>query len=1850
MAEICRYFGSKTPLRASVDKLKSSQQSQLNNLVDNQHHPTQPQRNLRCKAGEPTNLSPEEIMAALKKKQQEDEAKRLEKRAAVNLFQVLPHTCYKEKLKLEKWSEKVAALDALIEAGGEQPYKLCSPSSSVDYLPLIRDLKPLLGHTHFAVCSKALAAFGMLAEGVGESMATYMRPMLPIFFGLFKDKKVTKAAGLCLDKMFGNVLSFDNLLDKTDALPSSLDEKKERNSLVRKSCLEFLTRCVSRSGMYGKKGDLTPLHAKDISVLGCDKLNDPDASTRKSATELLVALLGCKNEDVVLATKTITASLEASNSRAFKALLMASKPCAPASIESSPIISGTGQNHKGVNERENPTRNSKTKVKAVTLLRSSEPTKNATPVGLDSEAQLPSLEDSIEYISAIGIPQWSDDVDDGGILAGLKSSNWKQRMGAINKLTFYYDSGDEHAFSTIPSIFVCVRDCTKGFKESNFNVARSLLEFFSAILGAHTTIKKSPETFVSNAATRLAVEKLNDKKLYESASTCLFSICQVKEPHITISHCVKAINGLKSPLAHEALLNWLKLFCVNFGAAALSNYMQDMLTWVLKECDEKNIKVKNAAIDVIGELHSQLGPPFEAFVKSKDMQTSIMAIVEKAMKDRPFDPNAKDVNRKIKCVTLLTSGNTVSSAKENSAGSDGSTSFLSLPKMDLIDSLGNDILNQIVLTEGKNSWKQRKEAMDNVIARLSKCSGMLSTDHKAFNSLKELIAAIRSRLNDSQSNLKPLAARAIGSILSHTDEQSQAKIGKAVFPSLVNAAMNDTKKTMRDAAISSLTSGIKRNKLDGGGTNLLSLDVFIASMESELSDAALKSAGLADVLFFLAETLQSICSNNNVALKGIKVSSHLAKIIVTSLLSSKSGTRLEAEKILKISLDNDLVAANELEKEIAKLLPAQQRTLRSFVPNSSSSTNEVAASRKTPLQSTSRSTPSRQLSRTPSAKSTPRSLTGSTSCHKPALFRSDSIGSIDKSPTDTSDHNPLQTSISKSSDKMKRLAAFGKRENWPEYPAQVCERPPLSAIKKSWSQIIPSSSLRALFPESGILSQEDCIKGCEVISRAIAHSRKNDDDSITHQLDLILKWTVYGICARDHTSGSRSLLSVLADLFQRLKELTYIMNDIEAIIILPYILENTGVAKSQFKETFTNLLALIKSNGLYPADRYGPFICMLVLEKSPFPKARLIAAIECSNCIKSCGLKGIGKKGIGIVGKALSEESLIENRSAYLELVELIVDKLNGDTARFASLCGDSNLNKKTRTLIEQRCGKRQADAQRQDSLPHGKTSKASNVKGPSNRDADEPSKDCHNTSHELKLRLQRRLREEGSDTGSRSSLPPPPKQLHQKLMPQKDFSECTSYVELTNTLVSVFKEAESASMDDPWVAKGYEGIQKIFLLVKRDSSALDPSEFKDLSKAVQSNFDSIIELLTSALSFAFNRDGKDACLSNPFIELTVVTITGLLHKMPALSKTISHQTLSNLMRETISALLDGRLDAASAHQKSNKNKENTNLVRLINKLALRSADAPSVETTILVLISLQRDSLLALRNTEFNPKFSRVLTKLFKKATKITGDENNIHAMNSEFNLDIMMESLNSLLLEIDELSSTQSVDDELLIPSKEMAEDMMEKLLTHRGCDAIRGSVQRIDTPDATSSMKSLICRSEKKMGITPTFDTPGSDAVENKSVIIADLIKDISESVEDRQKELALEELRKFDISEVEANFLQSYVSNHFKEYVLGELRSDGSSKKFSQLQYENHVDALSHSRDVPLNSSTANTSVLISERIKSINNHLKRSGESRQYQQVLQETCSRSMPSTQMSSQDASGLRARLEALKKNKDLK
>jgi cytoskeleton-associated protein 5 len=293
VAELCRALGSKTPLQSIVDKMKPAQQSQLDALISAKQAQIEPTRRLRCQQG--TSLvsqSPEDILASMKLKEEENKAKNFAARPAVNLFQVLPQTCYKEKIKLDKWSEKVAALEALIKAGGEEPYKLLSPqSNAVNYIPLVRELTQLLGHTHFAVVSKSLEALGMLAEGVGEDIYPQFRPLILTLVGLFKDKKVCKAVASCLDKMFGNVFSFEHLLDNNDSLPSSLDEKRQKNALVRVSVLEFLSRCVSAAGRHGTRGQLTPELGLELCRLSCSKLQDSDASTRKAASGILLLLL-----------------------------------------------------------------------------------------------------------------------------------------------------------------------------------------------------------------------------------------------------------------------------------------------------------------------------------------------------------------------------------------------------------------------------------------------------------------------------------------------------------------------------------------------------------------------------------------------------------------------------------------------------------------------------------------------------------------------------------------------------------------------------------------------------------------------------------------------------------------------------------------------------------------------------------------------------------------------------------------------------------------------------------------------------------------------------------------------------------------------------------------------------------------------------------------------------------------------------------------------------------------------------------------------------------------------------------------------------------------------------------------------------------------------------------------------------------------------------------------------------------------------------------------------------------------------------------------------------------------------
>jgi hypothetical protein len=80
----------------------------------------------------------------------------------------------------------------------------------------------------------------------------------------------------------------------------------------------------------------------------------------------------------------------------------------------------------------------------------------------------------------------------------------------------------------------------------------------------------------------------------------------------------------------------------------------------------------------------------------------------------------------------------------------------------------------------------------------------------------------------------------IGQILGAVDMATQGKLGKVVYAPLINAAMNDNKKNMHDAAMQALSSGTSLAPLEGDGLNEQSLEAFVNALVGELEESEYK--------------------------------------------------------------------------------------------------------------------------------------------------------------------------------------------------------------------------------------------------------------------------------------------------------------------------------------------------------------------------------------------------------------------------------------------------------------------------------------------------------------------------------------------------------------------------------------------------------------------------------------------------------------------------------------------------------------------------------------------------------------------------------------------------------------------------------------------------------------------------------------------------------------------------------------------------------------------------------------------------------------------------------------------------
>lgn len=357
-----------------------------------------------------------------------------------------------------------------------------------------------------------------------------------------------------------------------------------------------MSRCIDRSEKAGPRGHLNSEVSVEIVKLCVDKTKDSDATVRKEATDILKVLIRHDDSTISSSALRLTKELESSNPRLYKTLQSNTGGDYPDSNkkDNGTVVKAKRSSSQGRRRPSNLPKGPKKsviKVRSASVKRASGPkaskqqqSNKATDFVIPADEDTIDLEEASAYLSTLNIPKWSDEEDEGGIVLGLKSSNWKFRKEAINSLAEFTlsESGKSSSEKYPESVLIFVKEQTKQFKESNFNILKAIIELFLAVFELYEMHQNPVDVWMTRRATIIAVEKIVDKKFSTTAPVLLTRLCELQLPAIVIGLAIETVKSIKSPLQHEGMLSWMSVFCIKFGATALGKCVPTCVDWVVE--------------------------------------------------------------------------------------------------------------------------------------------------------------------------------------------------------------------------------------------------------------------------------------------------------------------------------------------------------------------------------------------------------------------------------------------------------------------------------------------------------------------------------------------------------------------------------------------------------------------------------------------------------------------------------------------------------------------------------------------------------------------------------------------------------------------------------------------------------------------------------------------------------------------------------------------------------------------------------------------------------------------------------------------------------------------------------------------------------------------------------------------------------------------------------------------------------------------------------------------------------------------------------------------------------------------
>lgn len=131
------------------------------------------------------------------------------------------------------------------------------------------------------------------------------------------------------------------------------------------------------------------------------------------------------------------------------------------------------------------------------------------------------------------------------------------------------------------AILVLVKENTKGFKETNINVIKAIMELFIVLTQAHAEQVHPFPGWACRDGVKLAVDKIADRKLSALSCSLLSDLCCVCPPRIVVEYGIVCVDKVKSPLGHDAFLKWFHDFLTDFGASSIASALKNVADWLV---------------------------------------------------------------------------------------------------------------------------------------------------------------------------------------------------------------------------------------------------------------------------------------------------------------------------------------------------------------------------------------------------------------------------------------------------------------------------------------------------------------------------------------------------------------------------------------------------------------------------------------------------------------------------------------------------------------------------------------------------------------------------------------------------------------------------------------------------------------------------------------------------------------------------------------------------------------------------------------------------------------------------------------------------------------------------------------------------------------------------------------------------------------------------------------------------------------------------------------------------------------------------------------------------------------------